>query len=158
MAKKKKVKPEEGQLVAVTLSDKKYGLAQVINTKEDDEGFVTHTVWAFFNHHVNSIDELSEVIQSPVEKSKPVFICGMDYEELAKGLWPVIGNAEVKFDNIKIDDEKIKTWQKEEIAGAFLLEMFLGIVPWDSYRDPEYLDKRLLTGYGRPENVLLKSS
>lgn len=143
-------------LAAVQLSNGKFGLGQVARVKEDDEGNVIHTIWAFFNVQVDQISELTPIIERPQFLETPFLICGMDYEELEKGKWPVVGNKPVNFSNVSLSDELIKKLQREEIAGAYLLQMYLGIVPWNMYKDPEYLDKRLLPGYKRPDNAFFK--
>ncbi len=156
MAKRKKIIPEEGDLVAIKLSDGKFGLAQIAGVKKDDSGFVVHTIWAFFDAHSDYLTDLEQYIGKPGYLETPFLVCGMDYEELEKGKWPVLGTKPVAFTNASLDETAVAKLQKEEIAGAYLLEMYLGIVPWNMYKDPEYLDKRLLPGYNRPENVLLK--
>jgi hypothetical protein len=156
MSKKKKIIPETNMLVGIPLSNSQYGLG-IIAKVIDLSGGVFHTIWGLYDITAATIEELRDKIHNAYTLKKPFLVCGMDYEELEKGKWPVIGKYEVKFDNINLNDERIfNALCRENIPGALLLEMYLGLEPWDLFKDPNYLDSRLLPGYSRPLNVKLK--
>jgi hypothetical protein len=162
MAKKKKekLKPQQGLLVAIPLSDNTFGLAHMARVFELPEEVYSVT-WGFYDAKVQSPDELKPENFSKEYLEKPVMVCSMDYEEFEKGKWPVVGSFEGEYTNTSIDDKiqgRMKWFNNEEKPGAMLLEMYLGILPWDLLHDPNALDKMLLPGYSRPGNVKLKKA
>lgn len=156
MSKQKKVKPKEGMLVQITLAQGFYGLG-IIAKCQARTGGVFDTIWGLYDIKTQSIDELKAACNQMEYLQKPVMVLGMDYEELEKGKWPVLGIADIKFKNIDFENSAItKKLFKETIPGAMLLEMYLGLQPWNLFKDAEAVDKRLLPGFSRPKNVWLK--
>lgn len=152
--KKNRIKPEKGMVVAIPLTNGQFGLAAIIEVSELAEK-VYHTIWSFYDFMSADKESLNDKLKDESYFSLPFLVCGMDYEELEKGKWPVIGKLDINVTNIDLSNsDTLGKLMRESIAGVMLLEMYLGLKRWSLYKDPLYLDKRLLPGFKRPANIL----
>ena len=152
--KRNRIKPEKGMVVAIPLTNGQFGIAIILAVRELDEN-VYHTIWGFYDFNSADKESLIKKLRDENYFSLPFLVCGMDYEELEKGKWPVIGKLDIPVTNIDLSNSEILgKLMRESIAGVMLLEMYLGIKRWSLYKDPLYLDKRLLPGFKRPANIL----
>ena len=152
--KKNRIKPEKGMIVAIPLTNGQFGLAAIIEVfllAED----IYHTIWSFYDFMSPDKEKLTHKLTDKDYFTLPFLVCGMDYEELEKGKWQVIGKLDIRPANIDLSNpDIIDKLRRESIAGVMLLEMYLGLKRWSLYKDPMYLDKRLLPGFKRPDNIL----
>lgn len=152
--KRNRIKPEKGMVVTIPLTNGQFGLAIIIEVRELGES-IYHTVWSFYDFMSPDKESLIKKLQDESYFRLPFLVCGMDYEELEKGKWSVIGKLDTHITNIDLSNPDIlEKVMRESIAGVMLLEMYLGIQRWSLYKDPLYLDKRLLPGFKRPANVI----
>ena len=152
--KRNKIKPEKGMVVSIPLTNGQFGLAIIIEVRELGES-VYHTVWSFYDFMSPDKESLIKKLEDENYFSLPFLVCGMDYEELEKGKWAVIGKLDIHITNLDLSNPDIlEKLMRESIAGVMLLEMYLGIKRRSMYKDPLYLDKRLLPGFKRPVNIL----
>ncbi|RWX00591.1 Imm26 family immunity protein [Flavobacterium cerinum] len=152
--KRNRIKPEKGMVVTIPLTNDQFGLAIIIEVRELGES-IYHTVWSFYDFMSPDKESLIKKLEDENYFRLPFLVCGMDYEELEKGKWPVIGKLDTHITNIDLSNPDIlEKMMRESIAGVMLLEMYLGIQRWSLYKDPLYLDKRLLPGFKRSANIL----
>ena len=141
-------------VVAIPLTNGQFGLGIIVGVRELDKN-VYHTIWSFYDFMATNTESLIKKLKDENYFRLPFLVCGMDYEEFEKGKWPVIGKLDIHIANIDLSNPEILgKLMRESIAGVMLLEMYLGIKRWSLYKDPLYLDKRLLPGFKRPANIL----
>jgi len=98
---------------------------------------------------------------SELPTSRLVSALSVSREQLDYGVWKIIGNQKVVLDEQLWPNEEFRAngWIGARIYDATiaesLLNAFYGLIPWDRYKDPEYLDKLLAYPDRRPKNVVL---
>jgi len=91
-----------------------------------------------------------------------IAILAVTREQLDFGKWRVIGHQDVAVDrNLWPNEEFRETkWVGASIHDASIAEELLaaynGLVPWDDWHDPEYLDKLLTFPDRKPSRVIYK--
>ncbi len=83
-------------------------------------------------------------------------------EQLDYGKWKVIGHQTIALDSLVWPNEvcRDQLWVGAVVYDATiaeeLLDAYNGLVPWDDWHDPEYLDKLLAAPERKPKHVLYK--
>lgn len=155
--KKKKIEAKVGMIVSVPLINGKYSAISMIAVRKHEEG-VYNIIWGFYDIIIDDISQLDELVKNTPEIfCTPFMICGMTYHDLETGRWKVIATLNMNLTNVDLDDESLRKQHYDVIRpGIPLLEMYLGIRPWNEFYDPEYLDKILLKGFSKPERAWYK--
>ena len=82
---------------------------------------------------------------------------------LTSGSWPVKSKAPVLLEREDRPYECYRPlhWVGAKVTGSGVVQAFLaayhGLMPWDDWHDPEYLDSLLLPGVNRPKGVVLRT-
>jgi hypothetical protein len=93
-----------------------------------------------------------------------IAVISVTREQLDFGKWRVVGHHAVSIDPELWPNEEFRSerWVGAKIYDAAiaeeLLDAFNGLVPWDDWHDPEYLDKLLVSPERKPKHVLRKKS
>jgi hypothetical protein len=84
-------------------------------------------------------------------------------EQIDYGVWKVGQNLSIKIPNSWLPNEQFrqKAWVGAVMYDAALAEDFLnsffGLLPWDDWHDPNFLDEFLLSPEKKPKKLLLKN-
>ena len=84
-------------------------------------------------------------------------------EQLDFGAWRVVGNQAIALGPEAWPNEQCRAqrWVGAKIYDAAIAEELLnaynGLVPWDDWKDPEYLDKLLVNPDRKPKHLLYKN-
>jgi hypothetical protein len=84
------------------------------------------------------------------------------YDLLTKGRWEILGTAAIPITQADFPYEGLRTanWVGAKMIGSRNVEAFLnawfGLVPWDDWADPNYLDRLLFRGVGRSASAIFK--
>lgn len=157
--KKKKNNPILYNLYAIPLVDGSWTLGHICYLVEGiEEGYYSVTC-GFFNHRFSTFEELIER-QNELSLSKPVFVFTIADDPFKKK-WKLIGNRKVEYKNVNVEEHITGTWgwyDKEEKDTHWVLEMYFGIYPWDSFYDKIFMDNLLIPGQKKPPFARDKSS
>jgi hypothetical protein len=91
-----------------------------------------------------------------------VTLLSVSREQLDFGQWKVVAHEPVAVDAELWPNEEFRgnRWVGAKIYDASIAEEMLdaynGLVPWDDWNDPEYLDKLLVSADRKPKHVLRK--
>ena len=83
-------------------------------------------------------------------------------EQLDYGVWKIIGNKQTSIPIEKYANEEFRTnnWINSVVRDAALAEDFInsfhGLLPWDDWYDPNYLDRYLIYPSKKPSNLMYK--
>jgi hypothetical protein len=144
--KKKKNNPKIGEIYALHLIDKSLALGQICHMKEV-EGYYSLTM-AFFEFRFKTIECLRSKLAT-ISFSNPVFVCTVADNPLKDRKGILVGEGDCKYENVSIEDHITGTWgwyDKIERDTNWILEMYFGVCPWDTFGDPLYMDKLLIQG------------
>lgn len=85
-------------------------------------------------------------------------------EKLDSGKWKVLGMNRLQLDRQFWPNEQYRDleWVGAKTYGSRIVEKFLeayfGVIPWDSYADPNYFDKLLFFEHRKPRSPKFKSN
>lgn len=91
-----------------------------------------------------------------------IAVLSVSREQLDFGKWKVVDHRTVAIDSELWPNEEFRNerWIGAKIYDASIVEELLdaynGLVPWDDWHDPEYLDKLLASPERKPKHVLYK--
>lgn len=94
--------------------------------------------------------------------SQLIAVLSVSREQLDFGKWRVVGSNRVGLDRQLWPNEAFRQdhWIGAKIYDASiaeeLLDAYNGLVAWDDWHDPEYLDKLLVSPDRKPKNLLYK--
>jgi hypothetical protein len=145
MTRKKRVKPEQGQLFAAKLMDGSYGLAQVAHINYLKSGYFMTS--AFFKERAESIEELVAKLPE-ADLSHPIAVYSLSDDPVRNGIWDPIGRASVDYANVDFVSRlsAVGWMDRMQIPGRWFLDAYHGLYPWV----PDDEDALLLPGYSRP--------
>jgi hypothetical protein len=84
------------------------------------------------------------------------------YDLLTNGRWEILGNAAIPITQADLPYERLRSagWVGAKMTGSRNVEAFVnawfGLAPWDDWADPNYLDRLLFRGVGRPATATFK--
>lgn len=93
-----------------------------------------------------------------------IAVLSVSREHLDFGKWRVVDHQPVSPDPEMWPNEEFRSarWIGAKIYDAAIAEKLLnaynGLVPWDDWHDPEYLDKLLVSPDRKPKHVLRKKT
>ena len=91
-----------------------------------------------------------------------VAVLSVSREKLDLGKWRIVGNQPVAIDRELWPNEEFRrdSWVGAKIYDAAIVEELLnafnGLVAWDNFHDPTYLDKLLVAPDRKPKHVVYK--
>ncbi len=151
---KKRIVWNIGDVFAVKLSNDLYCIGQILDLQMKNV-----VRCAFFNESY-STSELS--VNKLCSTENLISLVATTKEQLDYGIWEIIGNKNVEISKEKYPNEQYrdKGWIGAKIYDAAIVETFLeayyGLIPWDSWADPQYFDKLLIDTSKKPDGLLYK--
>ena len=152
------VRPQPGDYFAVALSSKDApepalppAFGQVLSLEAAALNSVACAFWPEYN------DDVAGILAT-----RPISIEIVTPDLLKRKIWPILGNAPVVVPLTLRGYEQYrdKEWVGAEIVGSGnireLLMAWRGLVPWDDFHDPNYLDGLLLPGMKPPPTARYK--
>jgi hypothetical protein len=114
---------------------------------------------AFYDQRVSDQGDLS----LPLPSSALVALVSVTREGLDSGAWKVVGNAPIGVERRRWPNEQFRSvgWIGAKMYDAAIIEDFLnafhGLAPWDDWKDPNYLDRLLVSPEKKPAHLIYKS-
>ncbi len=135
-----------GDVFAIRMRDDGFAVGQIL----DARGPMNSVGIALFDERCARPDD-AMTIDISEERAFSIIFCTRDL--LDDGVWTVVGNRP-----IEIRPESFPHTKK--VIGSFnvmkLVEAYFGLVLWDDWHDPQYLDKLLISADKKPKNVVHK--
>ena len=147
-----------GDVFAIELNDHKFVVGQVVGHEVDALNSVSA---AFFDSRFDSLPGAQAIQELNVEKIFSVLFVTPDL--LGTGRWKIIGNHAVNIPKNWMPYEHLrsKRFVGADVFGSAIVEEFLNayyaLVPWDDWKDPNYLDGLLISANKKPAHLLYKS-
>ena len=155
MAKTKRQKWESGDCFAIPMDNDIYGLGQVIS---HEKHCMDSVLCALFDITIESLDSVEWV----PSRERVISVRIVTRESLDKGFWPIVGREKpISIEGFfPISRYRDNGYVGVSVDGSAIIDDFIaafnGLIPWDSYFEPDYFDKMLVEGVARPENVVFK--
>jgi hypothetical protein len=147
-----------GDVFAIGTRDGRFGVGQIIGCEAEVLDSVTIALF-------------KEQVEDPASASRAELSIGQAFsllfctrESLDSGRWRVVCNRPVLIDRslFPYESTRAQRWVGAHVTGSGIVNEFVdayfGLVPWDDWHDPQYLDKLLLPSVPRPERAVLKDS
>lgn len=144
-----------GDVFLVELQDGTSVVGQIVGQEKQALNSVS---CAFFDLRVRSEAEVGELPLSAIFS-----ILFVTRESLDRGIWRVIGNRPVTLPTDRLPYESCRStgFVGAKIRGSGIVEKFLnafyGLLPWDDWYDPVYLDGFLTSPDKKPRNLIFKA-
>lgn len=145
-----KFKP--GDIFGIPLPDESMGIGQVLSLEPD----ALNSVGCVFFAASASLSGLKGALE-------PIAALLVTPDLLKRGTWPVKSQGPVFLEPEERPYEihRATRWVGVRVTGSAIVQEFLaayqGLVPWDAWHDPNYLDSLLLPGVSRPSHVVLSA-
>src|SRR5260221_2808659 len=152
----KKKKWNIGNLFAVPTSDGRYLAGQIIGREEDVLNSVTI---ALFDEVRGSAEEIGSADLGESRLFSAVFATR---DLVDSGRWKIVGDRPVALPKklFPFEHARASGFVGAKVIGSAIINEFvnayLGLVPWDDWKDPAYLDKLLISPTKKPSTILLK--
>lgn len=143
----------EGDYFSIPLVDGSECIGQVLSIEPKALNSVVCSIYA---------DRYSNEIAEWTLPKQLISVQFVTPDLLKSGVWKILGNDQIlkgmKFAELEMCRNNKFVGTKIRGSGIIkkLLEAFHGLRPWDSFHDPAYLDKLLLSGVARPDKVILE--
>ena len=155
MARKKQAW-QEGDYFSIPLADGTFVMAQVLKYEPQA---LNSVICAIF---IEMIEKQPSGAPRSIDENKLISVLFVTRDLLDSGVWFVFGRGPTidpqKY--IGLEDLRRKGFVGTEIIGSGnvikLMNAFYGLIPWNSFYDPHYLDKLLVSPDRKPRTVLLK--
>jgi len=146
---------KEGDIFSIPLGKDAWTIGQLCYLFKRGTRYFQHTL-AFFNCKFKSEAEINENISS-LDLSNPIAIATTNGHPLKDYGLKFVGNREVAYQNAPDfkDDihPELGLYRLNSVDFMMILEPFFGIVPWDSYYKDNYIDKFLIDGTKKRDDV-----
>lgn len=153
---KKRIVWKSGDIFTVKLSNGKFCIGQILDLQMENV-----VRCALFNETYSTINEL--FVNELCSLKKLISLLATTREQLDYDVWKIIGNKNVEVAREKYPNEQFrdKGWIGAKIYDTAIVETFLeayfGLIPWDSWADPQYFDKLLIDKTKKPDKLLYKT-
>ena len=145
-----------GDVFLVPLKDGSQSVGQVLSITKRA---LNSCICAFFDIRLpNGVKKVEQALK----EGDLIAVQFVTVDLLKKGYWPVIEAREVEIDiekYIPLQDIEQKGFVGAHIEGSGIIQEFLSayyaLRPWDTWYEPDYLDKLLVSPDKRPANVIL---
>lgn len=148
-----------GDVFVIELANHTYAVAQIVGREADVLNSVTI---ALFDQSVSQPNEAIELEINPQHLFSMIFTTR---DLLDNGIWRVVGNREVSIPQSLFPFEHLRNtgeWVGAKIYGSGIINEFVnayhGLMPWNDWKDPSYLDKLLISPEKKPKNLIYKST
>jgi hypothetical protein len=146
-----------GNAFAVPTCDGRYLAGQIIGREENVLNSVTI---ALFDEVRGSAEEIGFADLGESQLFSTLFATR---DLLDSGRWKIVGDRPVVLPKklFPFEHRRASGFVGAKVIGSAIINEFvnayLGLVPWDDWKDPTYLDKLLISPSKRPSTILLKS-
>jgi hypothetical protein len=153
----KRQKWKIGSVFAVPTSDGRYLAGQIMGREEEVLNSVTI---ALFDEVRGSAEEIGSADLSESHLFSMLFATR---DLLDSGHWKIVGDRPVLLPKrlFPFEHTRASGFVGAKVIGSAIINEFvnayLGLVPWDDWKDPTYLDKLLISPSKKPSTILLKS-
>ena len=153
----RKVEWSVGDLFLVRTADGQHVLGQIVGC---EPSVLNSVSVAFFDQRFPSPEVASAGAEPDPSKAFSIVFSTRDL--LDSGVWGVIGRREVGIPRSLLPFESLRAngFVGAKVIGSgnliTLLNAYYGLAPWDSFHDPEYLDRLLVNPAAKPKHVVLK--
>ena len=157
MANKKKQRWKLGDVFAIPTMDGRLVPGQIIGREAEVLNSVTIALFDQQVDHVSKIDtaDLAEVMVFSV-----LFVTR---DLLDSGVWSIAANRPIRIpqDKFPYEEKRECGFIGAKVIGSAIVTKFVnayfGLAPWDDWKDPNYLDKLLISPEKKPTGIILKS-
>jgi len=149
---------ETGNIFLVELKDGKFVLGQIVGREAD---VLNNVSCAFFDIRVSNLNDLERTQDLPVSKIFSILFVTREF--LDSGKWKIAGSRHVSVEKRLFHYEVLreKGFVGAKVIGSGIviefLNAFYGLHPWDDWKDPNYLDKLLLSNDKKPATLVFKN-
>lgn len=154
---KRKQKWGVGDVLAIPLSNNKYALAQIVG--QEPELMKSVTI-ALFDQTFNSINDIK--VPFLCDSNKIYSILFVTLNHIENGKWSVLGGGdmiEIDADKLPFEHTRSSGFIGAKVVGSGIVNdfvnAFFGLLPWDDWHDPQYLDSLLISTDLKPVNRLI---
>jgi hypothetical protein len=154
---KRKQKWAVGDVFAIPLSNNKYALGQIVS--QEPELMKSATI-ALFDQSFDSIDDID--ISFLCDSNKLYSVLFVTLNHIENGKWCVLGGGstiEIETDNMPFEHTRSSGFIGAKVVGSGIVNdfvnAFFGLLPWDDWNDPQYLDSLLISADLKPVDRLI---
>jgi hypothetical protein len=145
-----------GDVFVVPLSDGAHGVGQIVGREAEVLNSVSVALFDTPVHEPEGAADLH------LAKESVFAVLFATRDLLDRGRWKVVARRPVEIPREWLPFERLRAtgWIGAKVIGSGIVEEFLhayfGLVPWDDWADPKYLDSLLLTPAKKPPTRVLK--
>ncbi len=154
MATRKRQQWNVGDVFLVRQGDDQWSAGQIL-----DQMMPNVVSCAFYDVRVAQ----PEAVLLPLVPGALIAVASVTRDGLDSGTWKVVGNAPIGVERRLWPNEQFRNagWIGAKIYDAGIVEEFFeafhGLVPWDNWKDPNYLDRLLISPEKKPANLVYKT-
>ena len=147
-----------GDVFVIPTEDGKHVVGQLIGREAEVLNSVTV---ALFDERV---DRPEDAARAELPESKVFSVLFATRDLLDSGDWRVVTNRPVEIPRrwFPSEDKRASGFVGAKVIGSGIINEFVNayfcLVPWDDWKDLNYLDNLLLSPEKKPKNVILKST
>jgi hypothetical protein len=157
---KRKQKWAVNDVLAIPLSNSKYALGQIVGQEPELMKSVT---LALFDQSLDSIDELDTALICDSNKIYSLLFVTLNHIE--NGAWHVLGGGKpikIEADKMPFEHTRSSGFIGAKITGSGIVNdfvnAFFGLLLWDDWNDPQYLDSLMISADLKPIDRLIYKS
>jgi hypothetical protein len=157
MQKRKRQSWNVGDVFLVKILDKRV-VGQIVGHESEVLNSVS---CAFFDIRVGDEEEVPKITDLPIDKVFSVIFATRDL--LDSGAWRVVNHARVAVpqDRYPFEDLRDVGFIGAIVYGSAIVNEFLnafyGLMPWDDWKNPDYLDHLLISRDKKPKTLVYKA-
>ena len=145
----------EGDIFSIKLNDNTWTIAQLCNLFTLNERYSQYTL-AFFNYKFESATEVLAVI-STINLKNPIAIFTLNRPPLKYEQLSLVGKREISYENApdfkKDISSSLGMYKNCSTDFESILSAFFGLLPWDCFGVDDYIDKKLIDGVEKRNDV-----
>jgi hypothetical protein len=147
-----------GDIFTVQIKDQRFVLGQIVGREAEVLNSVSV---AFYDLRCDAIQEAQDISSLDLEKIFSILF--VTRESLDSGDWQIVGSCAINIPKEWMPYEHLrsKRFVGAKVIGSGIIDEFLNayyaLVPWDDWKDPQYLDRLLLSVDKKPSRLLFKS-
>lgn len=150
---------DTGDIFILQNADGLWSVGQVIARERE---ILNSVCCAFFGHRIKGEGGRLDVDSLLLDDPFSILLVTRDL--LDRGVWLVVGNLPVRVGVEQIPYKRFRATQfvGAKVTGSAIVSEFVnayfGLVAWDDWKDPAYLDSLLLSPEKKPKNLILRRS
>ena len=148
---------KQGDLFVIPTADGRYSVGQVVVREPK---LLNSVSIALFDLRFDSVGSAAVTALPKAESAFAVLFCTRDL--LDSGHWKVVGNGPASIPQRMQPYEHLRGtgFVGAKVVGSAnineFVNAFYGLSPWDDWKDPQYLDRLLISSAKKPKNLLYK--